>query len=45
MINKEAEEKMVRLGAKLNYFSANSSASLNIQGPVYKAVENLQKLY
>jgi site-specific DNA recombinase len=44
MIKKEAEEKIVRLEAKLNDFAANSSASLNIEGLVYKAVENLQKL-
>jgi len=44
MIKKEAEEKIVRLEAKLNDFAANSSASVNIEGLVYKAVENLQKL-
>ena len=44
IIKKEAEEMIVRLEAILNDFAFNSNVSYNIEGLVYKAVENLQEL-
>ena len=44
LIKTEAEEKIIRLEAKLNDFVANGTASVDIDELVYKAVENLQKL-
>ncbi len=43
-IKAEAEERIMILEAKLNDFTANTAATVDIDNLVYKAVENLKKL-
>lgn len=43
-IKTEAEEKIIRLEAKLKDFNDKSNAVVDIEGLVYKAVETLKKL-
>lgn len=44
LIKSEAEEKIVRLEAKLTDFTSSSGTSVDIDALVYKAIENLKKL-
>ncbi len=44
LIKKESEEKILRLEAKLADFNSPSILSINIEGLIDKAVENLKKL-
>ncbi|WP_134089165.1 recombinase family protein [Olivibacter sp. XZL3] len=44
IIKNEAEEKLVRLDAKLRELANNNNEKLDIDGLIYKAVENFKKL-
>lgn len=43
-IKTEAEEKIIRLEASLNDMNTKGTAVIDMEGLVYKAVENLKKL-
>lgn len=44
IIKSEAEEKLTRLDAKLRDVANNNSQKIDIDGLIYKSVENFKKL-